>query len=70
MPHRRADTTGCGAGVLDVLGALRALEASMDDDEEDAGDGDPVSHGSPARHERPGNRQQRHEERQAEEDDG
>lgn len=41
QPHRRADTTGCGAGVLDVWGALRALEASMDD-EEDAGDGDPV----------------------------
>lgn len=41
QPHRRADTTGCGAGVLDVWGALRALEASMDD-QEDAGDGDPV----------------------------
>ncbi len=41
QPHRRADTTGCGAGVLDVWGALRALEASIDD-EEDAGDGDPV----------------------------
>lgn len=42
-PHLRADTTGCGAGVLDVWGALRALEARMDDeDDADDGDGDPV----------------------------
>jgi len=39
-PHLRPDTTGCGAGVLDVWAALRALESLLDD-EEDAGDGDP-----------------------------
>jgi hypothetical protein len=34
-PHLRADTVGCGAGVLDVWGALRALEDAIDADEAD-----------------------------------
>jgi len=42
-PHLRADTTGCGAGVLDVWSALRALESRMDDEDDDAGDGDPAT---------------------------
>lgn len=39
-PHPRADTTGCGTGVLDAWGALRALESRMDDDD-DADEGGP-----------------------------
>ncbi len=31
-PHGRADTEGCGAGVLDVWGALRALDSAVDRD--------------------------------------
>ncbi|MDB5915038.1 MAG: hypothetical protein JWP22_3713 [Ramlibacter sp.] len=31
--HARADTVGCGAGVLDVWAALRALESRMDDED-------------------------------------
>jgi subtilisin family serine protease len=34
--HLRADTVGCGAGVLDVWAALRALEDRMDADDDDA----------------------------------
>jgi subtilisin family serine protease len=33
--HNRADTVGCGAGVLDVLAALRALDAAIDAEEAD-----------------------------------
>ena len=33
--HRRADTEGCGAGVLDVAAALRALDHAVDDDLDD-----------------------------------
>lgn len=44
-PHARADTTGCGAGVLDAWAALRALESSMDD--EDAADDDDIDAASP-----------------------
>ena len=33
--HLRADTVGCGAGVLDIWAALRDLEDSMDADETD-----------------------------------
>ena len=32
QPHARADTEGCGAGVLDVWGALRALDGAVDRD--------------------------------------
>ena len=38
QPHRRADTEGCGAGVLDVWAALRALDLAIDRDSDDAPD--------------------------------
>lgn len=33
-PHYRAETTGCGAGVLDVFSALRALDNMIDANDE------------------------------------
>jgi subtilisin family serine protease len=39
--HPRADTVGCGAGVLDAWAALRALETRMDDEDSEDDDGAP-----------------------------
>lgn len=36
QPHVRADTEGCGAGVLDVWAALRALDSVIDSDLDDS----------------------------------
>jgi subtilisin family serine protease len=36
QPHARADTEGCGAGVLDVWAALRALDSDIDSDVDDS----------------------------------
>ena len=38
QPHRSAATEGCGAGVLDVWAALRALDIAIDRDNDDAPD--------------------------------
>ena len=38
QPHVRADTEGCGAGVLDVWNALRALDTAIDRDSDDVPD--------------------------------
>ena len=35
QPHARASAEGCGAGVLDVYAALRALDAAIDRDSDD-----------------------------------
>jgi len=48
--HTRADTVGCGAGVLDVWAALRDLESSMDaDDADDDAHGDAATLHPPQR---------------------
>jgi subtilisin family serine protease len=49
--HARADTVGCGAGVLDAWAALRALEAGMDaeDESDDDAPGDAAAPPRPGR---------------------